>query len=137
MLYAVEAGYLSDRDGHWHPHLMFFMHEPTPLPGETASRDLRSSPLMTLGFRCQSGRTDQLITKNGWGERFRRFASRPHRALAAATLLADGAPFFAICACPALVIKRDFSYISIHFPLEIAEISLPISSSGKSSGDSK
>jgi len=38
---------------------------------------------------------------------------------------------------PALVIKRDCSYISIHFSLEIAEISLPIASSGKSSGDSK
>jgi hypothetical protein len=36
----------------------------------------------------------------------------------AATLLADGTPCFAICACPALVIKRDCSYISIHFSLE-------------------
>jgi hypothetical protein len=44
---------------------------------------------------------------------------------------------FAIFACPALVIKRDCSYISIHFSLEIAEISLPIASSGKSSGDWK
>src|SRR5262249_27246664 len=55
----------------------------------------------------------------------------------AATLLADGAPCFFVWACPALVIKRDCSYISIHFSLEIAEISLPIASSGKSSGDSK
>jgi len=55
----------------------------------------------------------------------------------AATLLADGAPCFDLCACPALVIKRDCSYISIHFSLEIAEISLPIAWSGKSSGDSK
>src|SRR6266850_4571032 len=55
----------------------------------------------------------------------------------AATLLVDGATCFALCACPALVIKRDCSYISIHFWLEIAEISLPIASSGKSSGDSK
>src|SRR5882672_5006739 len=55
----------------------------------------------------------------------------------AATLLVDGAPCFDLCACPALVIKRDCSYISIHFWLEIAEISLPIASSGKSSGDSK
>src|SRR5215472_2088834 len=55
----------------------------------------------------------------------------------AATLLADGAPCFAICAFPALVIKRDCSYISIPFSLEIAEMSLPIASSGKSSGDSK
>ena len=52
----------------------------------------------------------------------------------AATLLADRAPCFALRACPALVIKRDCSYISIHFSLEIAEISLPIDSSGKSSG---
>src|SRR5215469_3629809 len=55
----------------------------------------------------------------------------------AATLLADGRPCFAIFACPALVFKRDCSYISIHFSLEIAEISSPIASSGKSSGDSK
>src|SRR5215469_9244407 len=55
----------------------------------------------------------------------------------AATLLADAAPCFAICACPALVVKRDCSYISIHSSLEIAEISLPIASSGKSSDDSK
>jgi hypothetical protein len=34
-----------------------------------------------------------------------------------------------------LVIKRDCSYISIHFSLEIAEISLPIASSGKSCGE--
>src|SRR5215467_1317963 len=44
---------------------------------------------------------------------------------------------FALCACPALVFRRDCSYISIHFSLEIAEISLPIAASGKSSGDSK
>ena len=53
------------------------------------------------------------------------------------TLVAFPVPCFAICACPALVIKRDCSYISIHFSLEIAEISLPIALSGKSSGDSK
>src|ERR1700721_1818454 len=38
----------------------------------------------------------------------------------AATLLADEAPCFSICACPAFVIKRDFSYSAIHFSLEIA-----------------
>jgi hypothetical protein len=68
-----------------------------------------------------------------WESYRRRFVSTR----LAATLLADGAPCFAICACPALVVKRDCSYISIHFSLEIAEISLPIASSGKSSGDSK
>jgi hypothetical protein len=36
-----------------------------------------------------------------------------------------------------LVFKRDCSYISIHFSLEIAEISSPIAPSGKSSGDLK
>jgi hypothetical protein len=36
------------------------------------------------------------------------------------------------CAWPALVLKRDCSYISIHSSLEIAEISLPIAASGKS-----
>src|SRR5215471_908993 len=55
----------------------------------------------------------------------------------AVALPADGALLFALCACPALVLKRDASYISIHFSLEIAEISLPIASSGTSSGDSK
>src|SRR5262249_33158168 len=55
----------------------------------------------------------------------------------AAALLAGGAPCFAIRACSALVTKRDCSYSSIHFSIEIAEISLPIASSGKSSGDLK
>ena len=55
----------------------------------------------------------------------------------AVTLPPMGQPCFAMFACPALVIKRDCSYISIHFSLEIAEISLPIGSSGKSSGDLK
>ena len=74
------------------------------------------------------------ISVNHAGKVYRRlFVS----ARLAATLLADGAPCFAICACPALVLKRDCSYISIHFSLEIVEISLPIASSGKSSGDSK
>src|SRR5262249_8951287 len=50
---------------------------------------------------------------------------------------ADGAGCFAFCACPDLVFKRDCSYISIHCSLEIAEISLPMASSGKSSGDAK
>jgi hypothetical protein len=38
---------------------------------------------------------------------------------------------------PAVVLKRDCSYISICVSLEIAEISLPIASTGKSSGDAK
>jgi hypothetical protein len=40
-----------------------------------------------------------------------------------AALLADGEVCLAFCACPALVFKRDCSYISIHCSLEIAEIS--------------
>jgi hypothetical protein len=49
-------------------------------------------------------------------------------------MLQRAVAFFAL---PALVFKRDCSYISIHFSLEIAEISLPIAWSGKSSGDLK
>ena len=71
--------------------------------------------------------------RRAWEVYRRRFVST----CLAATLLADGAPCFATCARPALVSKRDCSYISIHFSLEIAEISLPIGSSGKSSGNSK
>ena len=84
--------------------------------------------------RC-SGNDREIVRQDApcWEVYRRRFVSTR----LAATLLADGAPCFAICACPALVIKRDCSYISIHFSLEIAEISLPIASSGKSSGDSK
>src|SRR5215471_14044055 len=85
-------------------------------------------------FRPRHRKCGVPVTESHAGKLYRRrFVSTR----LAATLLADGAPCFAICACPALVIKRDCSYISIHFSLEIAEISLPIASSGKSSGDSK
>ena len=86
------------------------------------------------GTRNSNGKPGGPVSASHAGKVYRRrFVSTR----LAATLLADGAPCFAICACPALVIKRDCSYISIHFSLEIAEISLPIASSGKSSGDSK
>ena len=86
------------------------------------------------GTRNSNGKRGGQVSASHAGKVYRRrFVSTR----LAATLLADGAPCFAICACPALVIKRDCSYISIHFSLEIAEISLPIASSGKSSGDSK
>jgi hypothetical protein len=86
------------------------------------------------GTRNSNGKRGGPVSASHAGKVYRRrFVSTR----LAATLLADGAPCFAICACPALVIKRDCSYISIHFSLEIAEISLPIASSGKSSGDSK
>jgi len=44
-------------------------------------------------------------------------------------------PAFAFC--PALVFKRDCSYISIHCSLEIDEMSFPIALRGKSSADWK
>ncbi len=55
----------------------------------------------------------------------------------AATLLADGAPCFAICACPGLGHQARLFVRLDHFSLEIVEIGLPIASRGKSSGDSK
>ena len=101
-------------------------------------RDLRAKSkalgLPRPGFSLASGKRGGRVSVSHAGKVYRRrFVSTR----LAATLLADGAPCFAICACPALVIKRDCSYISIHFSLEIAEISLPIASSGKSSGESK
>ena len=30
-LHAIEAGYLNDRDGHWHPHVMFYVPLAEPL----------------------------------------------------------------------------------------------------------
>src|ERR1700756_2606038 len=86
------------------------------------------------GTRNSNGKRGGPVSASHAGKLYRRrFVSTR----LAATLLADGAPCFAVCPCPALVIKRDCSYISIHFSLEIAEISLPIASSGKSSDDSK
>ena len=85
-------------------------------------------------IKLQSAGVNQPVSASHAGKVYRRrFVSTR----LAATLLGDGTACFALCACPALVIKRDCSYISIHFSLEIAEISLPIASSGKSSGDSK
>ena len=86
------------------------------------------------GTRNSNGKRGGQVSASHAGKDYRR---RLVSTRLAVTLLADGAPCFAICACPALVFKRDCSYISIHFSREIAEISLPISSSGKSSGDSK
>jgi len=101
--------------------------------GRAAGRRPCYTP-QSQGHRNSNGKRGGQVSASHAGKVYRRrFVSTR----LAATLLADGAPCFAICACPALVIKRDCSYISIHFSLEIAEISLPIASSGKSSGDSK
>jgi hypothetical protein len=81
----------------------------------------------------EKGRGSQVSASHSGKSHPRRFA--PTRL--AAALLGDRSACFALCACPAFVFKRDCSYISIHFSLEIAEISRPIASSGKSSGDSK
>ena len=99
-----------------------------------ATAVVRATRRNRQGTRNSNGKRGGPVSASHAGKVYRRrFVSTR----LAATLLADGAPCFAICACPALVIKRDCSYISIHFSLEIAEISLPIASSGKSSGDSK
>jgi hypothetical protein len=37
-----KQGYLSDRDGHWHPHLMFFVSQADPAHGEPICRVLQS-----------------------------------------------------------------------------------------------
>ena len=112
------------------------------VPRETVSRGGRKLACGTLYAGRPFGVSDAplqwktwrpAIGESCWKAYRRRFVSTR----LTATLLADGAACFAISACPALVFKRDCSYISIHFSLEIAEISLPIASSGKSSGDSK
>jgi hypothetical protein len=38
-----KQGYLSDRDGHWHPHLMFFVAQTDPL---TWGANLPGSPIL-------------------------------------------------------------------------------------------
>ena len=58
--------------------------------------------------------------RRAWEVYRRRFVST----CLAATLLADGAPCFATCARPALVSKRDCSYISIHFSLSSGRTTL-------------
>ena len=103
-----------------------------PVPQQECGCDFDCKPRASA--RNSNGKRGGSVSASHAGKVYRRrFVSTR----LAATLLADGAPCFAICACPALVIKRDCSYISIHFSLEIAEISLPIASSGKSFGDLK
>ena len=57
-----KQGYLSDRDGHWHPHLMFF----TPLTDPLAwGAGLPASPV--LGFKDDPARlTVFLIPVGKW-----------------------------------------------------------------------
>jgi len=38
-----KAGYLNDRDGHWHPHLMFFV---PPTDAEDWGANLSGSPIL-------------------------------------------------------------------------------------------
>jgi len=40
-----KQGYLSDRDGHWHPHLMFFVSQADPA---TWGADLPGSPIVAV-----------------------------------------------------------------------------------------
>ena|ERR1700722_5778379 len=59
-----KQGYLSDRDGHWHPHLMFFL----PLTDPTTwGAGLPDSPVM--GFKDTEGRlTVFLIPVGQWSD---------------------------------------------------------------------
>jgi hypothetical protein len=59
-----KQGYLSDRDGHWHPHLMFFL----PLTDPAAwGANLASSPI--LGFEIPNDRlTLYLIPVGQWSD---------------------------------------------------------------------
>ena len=40
-----KQGYLSDRDGHWHPHLMFFVSQAGP---SAWGADLPGSPIVAF-----------------------------------------------------------------------------------------
>ena len=63
-----KEGYLSDRDGHWHPHLMFFVSQTDAV---TWGADLPGSPILAFDdtpdrltvflipvAKCSDGTTD-------------------------------------------------------------------------------
>lgn len=57
-----KQGYLSDRDGHWHPHLMFFVSQAGPAAW---GADLSGSPI--IAFRdTWEGMTVFLIPVTEW-----------------------------------------------------------------------
>ena len=61
-----KQGYLSDRDPHWHPHLMFFFSQPTLQHGERIGRILPSCFQRHLGtpdYVLGSGTT--VVGRNG------------------------------------------------------------------------
>ena len=45
-----KQGYLSDRDGHWHPHLMFFVSQADP---SAWGADLPGSPIIAFDDRWE------------------------------------------------------------------------------------
>jgi hypothetical protein len=59
-----KQGYLNDRDGHWHPHLMFFL----PLTDPTAwGAGLPDSPI--IGFKdTPGGFTLYLVPVGKWSD---------------------------------------------------------------------
>jgi hypothetical protein len=58
------AGYLNDRDGHWHPHLMFFLPQSDEV---TWGADLPGSPI--LGFKDNEDRLSvYVITVGKWSD---------------------------------------------------------------------
>ena len=59
-----KQGYLSDRDGHWHPHLMFFVSQ-----GEPAAwgADLPGSPIIALNDKWEK-LTTFLVPVGEWSD---------------------------------------------------------------------
>ena len=45
-----KQGYLSDRDGHWHPHLMFFLSQTEPAAW---GADVSGSPILAFNDAWQ------------------------------------------------------------------------------------
>jgi hypothetical protein len=59
-----KQGYLSDRDGHWHPHLMFFVSQTDPAAW---GADLPGSPIMAFRDTWE-GMTVFLIPVREWSD---------------------------------------------------------------------
>jgi len=59
-----KQGYLSDHDGHWHPHLMFFVSQADP--GEWGA-DLRGSPILAFDNKWEH-MTTFLVPVRKWSD---------------------------------------------------------------------
>ncbi len=59
-----KQGYLSDTDGHWHPHLMFFYSEGVPAAW---GADLPGSPILAF-HETREHLTTLLIPVRKWSD---------------------------------------------------------------------